>query len=130
MKKTLFAVAVCLILAASGSAVLAEAYGGGYGGRHHGMGGYGGMGMGPVAGGFYRQGHNGGFGFGAPGNIELPKEILDKRVEAEKIAIDLRAELSKRPVNRAKALELHKKHQTLRMAISDWWFQQQLDALK
>ena len=128
MKKVLFVAIVCVCVVVAGTA-MAEAYGGrSHGGRHQGAGGYGGMGMGYDSNSYGGHGYHGGFRFGGPGAADVPKEILDKRVEAEKVAIDLRAELSKRPVNRAKALELYKKHQTLRLSISDWCFQQRLNA--
>ena len=128
MKKILFAAIVCVCVAVAGTA-MAEAYGGrGHGGRHYRTGGYGGMGMGYDSNFYGGHGYHEGCRFGGSGGVDVPKDILDKRVEAEKVAIDLRAELSKRPVNRAKALELYKKHQTLRLSISDWCFQQRLNA--
>ena len=65
-------------------------------------------------------------GINAP---EVPQEIRDKMTEARKIAIDLRAELEKSPVDREKALELHAKHRALMQEISDWRFNRRLDAL-
>ena len=60
---------------------------------------------------------------------EVPQEIRDKLTEARKIAIDLRAELEKSPVDREKALEFHAKHRALMQEISDWYFNRRLDAL-
>ena len=92
--------------------------------------GYGEAGAGYGPGACGNRGYRGGFCFAGQNGVNAPQEILDKRVEAEKVAIDLRAELSKRPVNRTKALDLYKKHQTLRQAISDWCFQQRLSAIQ
>ena len=128
MKKILIAAVVCVCLATAGTAVAGPHGWGGSGGRHHGMYGYGGTGAGYGMGGCGNRGYGGGFCTGRQGGVNLPQEIQDKRTEAEKVAIDLRAELSKNPVNRAKALDLHKKHQALRQAISDWCFQQRLNA--
>jgi len=61
--------------------------------------------------------------------LELPQEILEKWAEAKKTAIDLKVELRKNPVNREKALELHGKRRALMQEISDWHFNQKLDAL-
>ena len=60
---------------------------------------------------------------------KVPQEIKDKWAEAQKTAIDLRTELGKTPVNREKALELHSKRRVLMQEISDWHFNQRLDAL-
>ena len=60
---------------------------------------------------------------------EIPQEIRDKFTEAQKTAIDLRAELERNPVDRDKAMEFYAKHRTLMQEICDWHFQQRLDAL-
>ena len=62
--------------------------------------------------------------------FEVPQEIKEKWAEAKKTAIDLRTELSKTPISREKALELHAKHRSLVQEISDWYFLQRLDALE
>jgi len=60
---------------------------------------------------------------------EVPQEIMEKWAEAQKMRIDLRAELGKKPIDREKALELHAKHQNLMQEISAWRFKQRLDTL-
>ena len=60
---------------------------------------------------------------------EVPQEIREKLAEAQKTAIDLRTELGKNPIDRDKALELHAKHRAIMQDISDWHFNQRLDAL-
>ncbi|MDR1621047.1 MAG: hypothetical protein LBS00_01590 [Synergistaceae bacterium] len=61
--------------------------------------------------------------------IDVPQEIREKWAEAQKIKIDLRTELGKTTIDRAKALELHAKHRALVQEISDWRFLQRLNAL-
>jgi hypothetical protein len=60
---------------------------------------------------------------------DVPQDIKNKWMEAQKTAIDLETELCKRPVDRAKALELHAKFHSLMRDVSDWHFKQRLDAL-
>lgn len=60
-------------------------------------------------------------------NAEMPQNIRDKQVEAEKLAIDLRAEMSKPQIDKAKALEIWKKKQALHGEISEWRFAQRLE---
>ena len=96
------------------------------------------------AGGWKKQGGHGGRmgnshmserGYGHRQNADranapqVPQEIRDKLTEARKTAIDLRTELGKKPVDRDKALELHAKRRALMQDISDWYFNQRLDAL-
>ena len=61
---------------------------------------------------------------------EVPQEIRDKWVEAQKINIDLRAELAKKPEDRdkEKALELYTKRCALMQELGEWHFKQRLDA--
>ena len=61
--------------------------------------------------------------------IEIPQEIKDKFAQMRKIAVDLRAELEKNPIDREKALELHAKRSALMQEIFDWRFNRRLDAL-
>jgi hypothetical protein len=61
--------------------------------------------------------------------IDVPQEIREKWAEAQKTKIDLRLELEKTTIDRAKALELHAKHRALMQEISDWRFQQRLNSL-
>jgi len=60
---------------------------------------------------------------------EIPQEIREKWAEAQKIAIDLRLELGRIPVDRARALELRAQHRAIVNEISDWHFIHRLDLL-
>ncbi len=59
--------------------------------------------------------------------FEAPQAILDKQVEADKLRIDLQAEMNKPQIDRAKVLEIWKKHHVLRGEIAEWFFTQQLE---
>lgn len=139
MRKYLALFTVALVLATTGTALA-------YGGRmHHGYGG----GNQPYMqrGGEYgpwcqpQFGHRGGGPrYGQPGfgnapapymnwNVEIPQVIRDKQVEADKLRIDLGAELNKPQVDKAKALEIWKKHRALRGEISEWFFTQRLEQM-
>ena len=124
MKKVLVAallVTVLTILAAGAASAGGWRRQGGYRGGRMWRGAYGGG----ACCGLY-----GGRGYDDRANVpEIPQEIRDKLAEARKTAIDLRNELDKDPVNRDKALELHAKHGALMQEVSDWRFQQRLDAL-
>jgi hypothetical protein len=69
----------------------------------------------------------GGVGMHKPRGFDWPQELQDKRAEALKIMGDLRAELSKTPVNRERALALYRKHRAIRNEIGEWFFLQRLD---
>jgi DNA-directed RNA polymerase specialized sigma subunit len=60
---------------------------------------------------------------------QVPQEIREKWAEAQKVAIDLRTELGRNPVNRDRALGLRAQHRAIMQEISDWRFTQMLDAL-
>lgn len=138
LKKILVLITAIFVLSIAGSAM---AYGGRHhGGRHHG----GGQNyrqdcyyrqynpeMGPRSGNTpYQQGAPRGArgGMGPAGwNIEVPQEIRDKMTEADKLRIDLRAEMYKPQIDRAKATEIWKKHRALRGEISEWFFAQRLE---
>lgn len=136
MKKFLLAVVVVASLAVAGTAMAGpRGWGGcGWGGNgSYGMmdwgrggGGYGMMGWGHGGWGHHGYGRDGRSAW--QGEANVPQEIQNKRAEAQKVAIDLRTELSKNPVNRAKVLDLYKKEQALRQSIADWNFQQRLNA--
>ena len=127
---------VAAVLAISGSAFA-------YGGKHHYGKSYGyvpawGPGGTPCPG--WHQGP--GYGRMQPGgprfdgptppherNVDIPQAIRDKQVEADKLRIDLRAELSKPQIDKAKALETWKKHRALRDEIAEWFFTQRMEWL-
>lgn len=60
-------------------------------------------------------------------DFNIPQEISDKREEARKIELDLRDELGKRPVDKARALELYRKHRQLLGEIGEWFFIQRME---
>ena len=80
------------------------------------------------------RGASGGMGgrgmMGAWANVEIPQEIRDKQVEMQKLSIDMRAEMQKKPIDRAKVEELYKKRVELRDALSGWRMQQKLDMIE
>ena len=47
--------------------------------------------------------------------------------EAEKLMIDLRSEMTKPQVDKAKALGIWKQHRALRNDIAEWFFAQNLE---
>ena len=84
-------------------------------------------------------GHRGGPAFGDPGRqfgqrgqffTEVPQEIRDKEVEAEKLRIDLGNVLSQKPLNREKAVELNGQISKLRQDVWAWRFEQKLDRIE
>lgn len=70
-------------------------------------------------------GFKGGQRFG--GNFNIPQEIRDKMTEADKLRIDLRAEMTRDKPDKARALEAWKKHRALRNEIAEWMFNQRLE---
>ena len=62
--------------------------------------------------------------------IEIPQEIRDKQAEMQKLSIDMRAEMGKNPVDRAKAEELYTKRVALRDELSSWRMKQKLDMIE
>ena len=58
---------------------------------------------------------------------DMPKEIREKAADLAKLRVDLEEALSSRPVNKAKALEVHAKMQKLQNEIDTWRFSQRLD---
>lgn len=131
VKKLMALFTVAMVLAIAGTALA-------YGGRkHHGRGDGNWFPMGPGQA-FppgqcqQYQGHPGFRGVPAPHmnrNFDIPQDIRDKQVEADKLRIDLRAELSKPQIDKAKALEIWKKHRALRNEISEWFFTQRLETM-
>ena len=63
-------------------------------------------------------------------NVEIPQEIRDKQVEMQKLSVDMRAEMQKKPVDRAKVEELYKKRVKLRDAFSGWRMKTRLDMIE
>ncbi|MBQ6772798.1 MAG: hypothetical protein IJP48_01925 [Synergistaceae bacterium] len=61
---------------------------------------------------------------------DMPQEIRAKAVELEKLKIDLEEALTSKPVNKAKALEVHKKMQTLKNDLDDWRFERKLEFIE
>lgn len=60
----------------------------------------------------------------------MPQNIKDKITESRKIMIDMRSEMGKTPINRAKIMQLRDKNVKLRQEISDWFFSQKLDRIE
>ncbi|MDR0648916.1 MAG: hypothetical protein LBF92_06235 [Synergistaceae bacterium] len=112
----LAALAVAMILAFAGSALAyCGRYGDGWGlGRDDGRGLY-------------------GHGFGGPwlwdSNASVPQEIRDKADEARDVMDELRAELSKNPVDKDRALALFRKGRDIRNEISEWFFLQRVESI-
>ena len=131
-KKVLFAALLVAMLTMS---VAGTASARGWGGR--GRGGFGGgwgggYGYGDCCGGmFYGGGPYGGRGYGPRDGrgyvYEAPQEIREKLAEAQKVAIDLRLEFDKQPINRGKVSELREKHRAIMQEVSDWRFNNRLD---
>ena len=73
-------------------------------------------------------------GFGRKGGMnftpDMPKEIREKAADLAKLRIDLEEALSSRPINKAKALEVHAKMQKLQNEIDTWRFSQRLERIE
>ena len=61
---------------------------------------------------------------------DMPQEIRGKAVEAAKLRIDLEDVLSRRPLNREKALELNGQIGKLEQEIQAWRFERKLDRIE
>nr|MCR5346730.1 hypothetical protein [Fretibacterium sp.] len=61
---------------------------------------------------------------------DMPQEIRTKVSEAAKLRIDLEDILSRKPLNREKALELHGKIGSLQQEIRAWRFEQKLNRIE
>ena len=57
---------------------------------------------------------------------DMPKEIREKAAELAKLHIDLEEAISARPLNKAKAIEVHAKMQKLEQEIDSWEFERKL----
>lgn len=60
---------------------------------------------------------------------DMPEELRAKAVEMEKLHVDLRDVLSRTPVDRNKAVELHGKIVQIHQEIGAWRFAQKLEAI-
>lgn len=80
------------------------------------------------------RGASGGMGgrgmMSAWANIEIPQEIRDKQAEMQKLSVDMRAEMQKKPIDRAKVEELYKKRVELRNELSGWRMKAKLDMIE
>ncbi|MBL3538991.1 hypothetical protein [Aminivibrio sp.] len=63
-------------------------------------------------------------------SVEIPQEIRDKQTEMAKLSLEMRNEMSKRPIDRTKIEELYKKSVELRNELSGWRMQQNLDMVE
>jgi len=116
MKKILLVIAAISILVFAGSALAGS---GGRRGQGHGFGG-------PRLERSFDVGP-GGFGGDGPDNIDIPQEIIDKRETARGLMTELRSELSKNPIDKARALDLYKQHRAIRNDIDEWFFLRRLE---
>lgn len=58
---------------------------------------------------------------------QIPSHMQDRLEESRRIMVELRAEMSKASVNKARVLALREQNEKLRKEISDWHFKQWLD---
>ena len=61
---------------------------------------------------------------------DMPQEIRDKEVEAEKLRIDLGNVLSQKPLNKDKAIELNGQIGKLHQEVQAWRFEQKLNRIE
>lgn len=61
---------------------------------------------------------------------DMPKEIRAKAVELAKLRIDLEEALSSEPMDKAKALEIHAKIQSVENEIEAWRFSRKLERVE
>ena len=61
---------------------------------------------------------------------EMPQDIRDKEVEAEKLRIELNSVLSQKPLNKDKAAELSGQINKLRQDVRTWRFEQRLNRIE
>ncbi len=61
---------------------------------------------------------------------DMPKEIREKVAELAKLRIDLEEALTDKPINKTKALEVHKKMQKLEQDLDDWKFEKKLERIE
>ena len=63
-------------------------------------------------------------------NVEIPQEIRDKQAEMGKLSIEMRNEMWKKPMDRAKVEELFKKQTALGNELSEWRMKTCLDTIE
>lgn len=61
---------------------------------------------------------------------DMPKEIREKVAELAKLKIDLEEALTSKPINKAKALEVHAKMQQVKNEIDAWRFAKRLEFME
>ena len=61
---------------------------------------------------------------------EMPQDIRDKEVEAEKLRIELNSVLSQKPLNKDKSAELSGQINKLRQDVRTWRFEQRLNRIE
>ena len=61
---------------------------------------------------------------------DMPPEIREKAAELAKLRVDLEEALTSKPVNKAKALDVHAKMQKLENEIDTWRFEQKLEHME
>ena len=61
---------------------------------------------------------------------DMPPEIREKAAELAKLRVDLEEALTSKPVNKAKALDVHAKMQKLENEIDTWRFEQKLERME
>ena len=123
MKKSIGILAIIAVMIASSAALAHGWHGKGYGDR------YGGDEFGRPSARFEQKGEK----FERRGTElrkNMPQNIKDKIAESRKLMIDMRSEMDKAQINRAKVMELRAKSVKLRQEVSDWFFTQKLDAIE
>lgn len=61
---------------------------------------------------------------------DMPQEIREKSAELAKLRVDLEEAMTRRPLNKEKALEVHAKMQKVRQEIEAWRFAKKLDRIE
>ena len=84
---------------------------------------------------FRGQGRQKGFGCARDGRMgryaaDMPEEIRAKANELAKLRVDLRDVLSRTPIDRGKATELHGKMMQLRQEVETWAFGQKMSRIE
>lgn len=123
MKKSIGILAIVAIMGLSSAALAHGWHGRGYGDQ------YGGDNSGRPCARFEQKGDQ----FGRrQENLRknMPQAIKDKVAESQKLMIDMRSEMGKAPINRARIMQLREKNVKLRQEISDWAFSQRLDRIE
>lgn len=61
---------------------------------------------------------------------DMPQEIRDKVAELAKLRVDLEEAMTSKPLNKAKALEVHAKILTVKNDVEAWRFAQKLERIE